>query len=266
MKQPPLSIAPPGVSLPSTQQMEEACNKHNIINGEAKYSHISWLVGSCKKQDVCMDNLGHPAILLCGNHRIRPSTTAKQPATSNPAITPLEVREIERNSIMIHCKGKQAVHATPKHERHLIREFARQWWHSCIKVSSCGDKLEGKPLIHRLSQPHQNSADLNTTRKEEVQRPSNTGFSNWTRARGTTPGNVVSTNNKGRSNNRGSTREVESDSNRGIINDRGRIKHDWSGGNFLAISSVCLKEWLNVQLEKDRRKSWWMIISPPPNN
>jgi hypothetical protein len=109
-------------------------------------------------------------------------------------------------------------------------------------VSPCGDKFEGNPLIHHLSQSHLNSVDLNTIKKEEAQRPSTTGTGNQTREGGTTQGNVESTNNGGRINNRGSINNVEITNNRGDINDRGRIKSDWFGGNFLENLSISLLE------------------------
>jgi hypothetical protein len=83
-------------------------------------------------------------------------------------------------------------------------------------------------LIHHLNQSHQNFADLNTIKKEEVQqgllakknskRISPIGSSNRTSAGGTTLGNIESTN------------------------DRGSIKCDWSGGNLLEISFTSLLE------------------------
>jgi hypothetical protein len=118
----------------------------------------------------------------------------------------------------------------------------KKWWHSSIKVSPCGDKFEGNPLIHHLSQSHLNFVDLNTIKKEEAQRPSTTCTGNQNREGGTTPGNVESTNNRGRINNIGSNKNVEITNNRGDINDRGRIKIDWSRGNFLENLSIILLE------------------------
>jgi hypothetical protein len=158
MTKPPFSSAPPGASLPMTQQMEGSCNKHHVIKGEAKYPRTSWLMGNCKKQAnlIHMENLGHSAILLRGTLSYQTLHVRKASCNIKSTITPLEVRTSERNFIMTYNKGKQAVHATSKHERDLIRELTRSWWHSCIKVSPRGDKFEGKPLIHHLSQSHRN--------------------------------------------------------------------------------------------------------------
>jgi hypothetical protein len=101
MKKPPFSLAPLGISLPMTQQMEGSCIKKHVIKGEVKYSYTSWLVGSRKKKFIHMEKLGHPAILLYGTPPYQTLHDHKATCNIKSTITPLKVGTFERNFIMI---------------------------------------------------------------------------------------------------------------------------------------------------------------------